>query len=957
MRILKVSLKNVKSYTDGFTVEFMPGVNFLTGMNGAGKSTLIEAIGFALYDFLPYEHRDFLRRGERTGVVQVEIEDQGETFRIQRKFGSSASWVVFDRGDVALHDRRDDVRRFLAQRLNLPSPDQLENVFSNIVGVQQGKFTVVFTETPANRKKILDAVINVDVYRNSVNRHGTLKNQLLPQEIERVSSDLRLAQAWLDEHRADPGRLAACRSEAAAADVRIHDLKAERASLAARQQAFEQAKAALDEADRRLAKLAAALAEQTKAAAQAQVELAAAREAAAVCAAAAAAHAAFQQAELALGQLEKQRLQRDALRQQLAAAEQRFATAGARIETLTRSLAERTQEAKTAAEKARTRAAGAQAAQVEAATLDQTAAAADRVREGAEAAVATLQQGQTDLAARLQRARAAAEQVRERLVEAAAIGKDLVRIDEVEARAGELAGARRREKVAQDQVVRLEAAIAENQKNRKELADLTCPFIKERCERVAPKVFDARLVPLRAELVAAKGALEAAEAERATAEAAKNDLAALRARKEQLAAARRSRGQEWAKARSQFADWTAPWGELPAFPDDAGGELDLAPFEELARALATELERRRKELRDEEGRAKKAGQAAAAAGQKAATAQEHAEAARAEVGAAEGRVRDVKDELAGQREAEAEAGRERGRVETELKVHVRLDAELAAAVGLREEQRAGHERYARNEAAAAALPRREQAAERAARAVAETTTGRETATRARADLAAAYDAAEAGRIAQRLDDLGKQLGSEEADQRNRARQIAELEEVVARMKDNEVKIGTWATEKRRLERLKVLVEDIWKVLSALGPRVSARLLAGIAARANRIFGHLHDQPAQLVWGESYEVRLRQGTAEYPFRSMSGGEQMSAALAIQMAMARDFAGSRFCIFDEPTVHLDEGRRARLAAAIRTAQAEAGFTQVFVVSHDETFGPFVDHAVRLRKTAAQGTEVVE
>jgi DNA repair exonuclease SbcCD ATPase subunit len=76
----------------------------------------------------------------------------------------------------------------------------------------------------------------------------------------------------------------------------------------------------------------------------------------------------------------------------------------------------------------------------------------------------------------------------------------------------------------------------------------------------------------------------------------------------------------------------------------------------------------------------------------------------------------------------------------------------------------------------------------------------------------------------------------------------------------------------------------------------------------------------------------------------------------MAMARDFAGSSFCIFDEPTVHLDPDRRARLAGAIREAQVDAGFSQVFVVSHDDTFGPHVDHEIKLRKVPGAGTEVI-
>ncbi len=131
----------------------------------------------------------------------------------------------------------------------------------------------------------------------------------------------------------------------------------------------------------------------------------------------------------------------------------------------------------------------------------------------------------------------------------------------------------------------------------------------------------------------------------------------------------------------------------------------------------------------------------------------------------------------------------------------------------------------------------------------------------------------------------------------------------------------------------------------------------IAAQANRIFGILHDQPGRLVWERDYEVRLKQGGADYPFANLSGGEQMSAALAIQMAMARYFVGSPFCIFDEPTIHLDEARRRRLASAIREAQVEARFTQVFVVSHDDTFGPYVDRQIKFVKDAGKGTMVMD
>jgi exonuclease SbcC len=82
--------------------------------------------------------------------------------------------------------------------------------------------------------------------------------------------------------------------------------------------------------------------------------------------------------------------------------------------------------------------------------------------------------------------------------------------------------------------------------------------------------------------------------------------------------------------------------------------------------------------------------------------------------------------------------------------------------------------------------------------------------------------------------------------------------------------------------------------------------------------------------------------------------MSAAIALQMAMVNEFSDSRFCIFDEPTAHLDEDRCENLADAIRRIRTDLGFTQLLLVSHDDTFGTDVEHVVEFEKVGG-GTAV--
>ena len=91
MLITRVELLNIKSYRHA-SVELRPGTTAIRGHNGAGKSTLVEAIGWALFDALPYSQAQFVREGEKWGQVTVTFrsaEDDRE-YQVVRKAGAGA---------------------------------------------------------------------------------------------------------------------------------------------------------------------------------------------------------------------------------------------------------------------------------------------------------------------------------------------------------------------------------------------------------------------------------------------------------------------------------------------------------------------------------------------------------------------------------------------------------------------------------------------------------------------------------------------------------------------------------------------------------------------------------------------------------------------------------------------------------------------------------------------------
>ena len=90
--------------------------------------------------------------------------------------------------------------------------------------------------------------------------------------------------------------------------------------------------------------------------------------------------------------------------------------------------------------------------------------------------------------------------------------------------------------------------------------------------------------------------------------------------------------------------------------------------------------------------------------------------------------------------------------------------------------------------------------------------------------------------------------------------------------------------------------------------------------------------------------LEEDGYERPFVSMSGGEQMAAALSVRLALLKQLTDIRIAFFDEPTSNMDAERRENLAMQLSQIKH---FEQLFVISHDDTFEAYVDNVVKVER----------
>ncbi len=196
-------------------------------------------------------------------------------------------------------------------------------------------------------------------------------------------------------------------------------------------------------------------------------------------------------------------------------------------------------------------------------------------------------------------------------------------------------------------------------------------------------------------------------------------------------------------------------------------------------------------------------------------------------------------------------------------------------------------------------------------------------------------------LEQRLQDLDKDL--------------QRLTGEIVRLKQIEQESASRLAQKKRYQDQEKLVKYLRnRVFKNVSVRLSERFREEISQRADRIYRTIAEGDEELIWGDHYQVVLRD-LADGQLRErtddqLSGGQMMSAVVALRLALLQTI-GARLAFFDEPTSNLDASRRENLARAFRAIDVgreevtEHWYDQLFLVSHDVAFTEITDQIIEL------------
>lgn len=915
MQILSVSLKNFKAHRDRY-LEFQVGTNAICGENGAGKTSILEAIAWALFDYSSYSKAELIRKGAAsTQVIVTFVSSQdNRTYRVRRC--TSKGYEIYDpQAKVNLEIKRveEEVMPWLQSHLGVPTHTKLSDLFVNTIGIPQGTFTVDFLKTAEQRKRVFDPILKVEEYKKVYKESLRLENYAKAQvaDLERTVADL---ESRLSDWQTLQDQYAQCVAEVQQDEQTLNSLTTQIAALTQQLTDLQTEARILQDYRDSLQQLATKITSQTQLQQTHQQLLAKAQAAAKLCESNQVSYDTYQAAEQELQALAKQQKQVQSLHRQRDACQQQLNQLAIQI-------------------------AESQSQMQRLATLEQELTALAPLLEQQQTLEAALaacdRQLQTLLAYQNNRQLLSQQQQEHqtRLAQVSAMCDHLETLAPIVAAIPDLEAEINRYQV---QLARLGAA----QQLEQELGALLAWGEMERDRLVAQIAAVKTVFQTSTAAQVDSQIIEQVLAALTTGETLSRDLLSQLAQiyrdfqqqtdaqylQAQLAAAQQALTQAYDR-RAQFQtlpDHQAQQAQLQTILQDLATRLaklddDLAQLEavqhqrdrHLAALQALNDPRGRMALRQQE--------------------LQHRDA--------------IAQRYAQQQAQQQPLAQQLAALEQQLATFADLNDRIEQQTQIKQAYQAGYLIFIENKKEA------DRQAEYQAR-YDEICTQLEQLEAQRLEIQMTYDRLLAQHDSERLqlleieinqanDRKNQLLGGLPAKRKNCQRLATELEHRAAIA----TQLQQTQQELTQCQRVRQFISDARQVYNLAGPRITQYYLAEISREADRLFRELlNRENVALEWTADYEIRIQEAGHWRNFRSLSGGEQMCAALAVRLALLRTLAEIDVAFFDEPTTNMDRQRRQQLAEALTNLRS---FRQLFVISHDDTFENLTENVIRLQR----------
>ena len=910
MKLESLRLVNIRAFEDSGEIQFQNGTISIYGENGAGKSTIVTSIGRTIFgwddgvkqatiDYAGERHRQgvteyLLRKGAAEGSIDATFSHKGHVYRVRHVLSrTTQSWELYIGGEKTDLYGKQEIHERIRDELGMAEirTSSADSLFSDVICVLQGQVINEFEFTSQKRKDHFDKVLGLYSYRQAYSDSVHVKNNF-KSKIARAESEARVLEAEITHLSGLVNRLREYERELQNLRQSIGAVEAKLSAVENQKQTYESLRAELENLKRDLSTADVKAGDVATAVETANREVQNCREAQNVVEEC---RPSFLRYQHIAGQLDEVRaLARQVASEAMRLSELRVAHAGitsAKVNALKE--------------------------------LQQFDEASDRVTQlspiAAEHtqlsdALSQLKLDQQRYQAGLERIKATEELIRKKRLATKELETEPEEYGTFKGRAERLEPLLREYDELARKVGELDGHKKQMEKDLDSLLKGVCPYTSDRCESIEERGHrhEHELEVIRAELAL----LQSKRDERASAineaRGAARQLQLLDGKRREL----ELKLEEIDTLRRELA------GERDSVQAIGDNLVRMKSLEERIGALKASAE----EYHSLAYTLKKSDRSALVSGL--ADLSRRDEALQSDIERAEGTIA----HLTGQGGDEALVSR----LEHELRELQKDYDSYMASVSLAANLEEAIERHDNCSRDLAALEERRQ--------------------KLAVDIEAAsklYDAAEHLRIEKDSLETRQRLNEMRGIASQLNRQIEDLKpheaDLVVKREDLmalDVELNEIAADGKFFDEIR----DSFKNLSAMRPLYTKK----VSQQAARHWRQMVNDESQLHWQEDYLVFKADGGNVISLYEMSGGEKVSACLAVRLAMQETLSGLGLFILDEPTIHLDEERCDSLAQQIGAIK---GLNQIIVISHDDTFHAYTQQQITIRKDPSRHASVVE
>ena len=907
MEILNLTLNNFKGHEVGY-FEFSRGTNAICGENGAGKTSIFEAIAWVLFDHCDYQKKELIRSGASSADATVEFLSSldGRCYRIKRN--THHGYEIFDPQINAKLNikKREDVQKWLCEHLGVPYNTELSRLFAETIGIPQGTFTADFLKRPSDRKKIFDPILKVEDYKQTYDNTRTLETYAKAQ-VSQLEQRLEMAKVQLADWESLKTELKTLTTEIEIDRAAIAQIQA---SVKEQQVELTQLQAIAQEIeslDQQHQTLEVERGRQESISAQKSQMLAQAKASAEICQMHQAAFTQYTETQATLTQLQKQRdrhqnllAQQSTLAQQLTQAQVKqsallnqlegLGQLEAKIKTLTPRVSEQTQ-------------------------LEQQ-------RQSLQAQIQLLKVSEgkiQPLTQQIQQCIAQQKQLAAEIQASQGFKDELIELPALEQTQQHVMKSMSHWEVSQDWLAKLQPIFAQGKDDRDRHRSAVQNALKQ---------------------LESFPTLDLSTTETALKEGAIINTALLKAIHQLLTELDEAASPN--RLNQKLQQITLKIQHLHQLQN----QLSML---ESKQQQQQQYDRHIEDLQVQLAQAQQHIQALP----KLLAHQAEVESALNALNNPTAQINLLQQQLQAKATLEQQQAQLSGHLnaleqqqkalEQDLLPFQSLEAEFKQAQAAIAQCQSGYQLYLQHQNNSQQLI---PLTEELAKLTAQQTKLQAQLTQLQAQRASLTDTFEPKVLYNQQAEVQAsqlQLGQRQGGLTPKEQR---LKQVKILMEQRQGVFDQSECDRQQLiQKQDILdfIQEARRIYNQSGPRISEIYQQEISFEADRLFRELlQRQDVALRWTEDYDIQIQDGGHWRTFKSLSGGEQMCAALAVRLALLKTLADINVAFFDEPTTNMDELRRSQLAEAIANLKS---FHQLFVISHDDTFEAITESIIRL------------